>query len=187
MTQPDGPINLSHFLKLEYATRDYDDATVAIPTSHNGAHQWVTERWDTEPNDPDNMHSMPGGWSVLRAPADRAIAYHLTAALRVQGGVEGCSTHLMPIHCRPAVTGEKDGVDNITMYGEAAEMFVGPNESHPAAGGVTYSNTHLKVSAADILPAGQLLRFVADYWNAPATAVPLMMVGGTVSGFWGWV
>lgn len=187
MTQPDGPINLSYSHKLKYADRDYAASNRTVPVSHTGAHLWTTLEWDTEVRDPFNMHQGARGWTVLRAPVDRDLVYDLNAFLRVQGGVAGCSTHLMPVHCRPAEPGEVDGVDNIVTYLEASEFFVGSNETHYSASGISYSNTHLLVPASDILPAGQLLRFVTDYWNAPSDAVPLKMCGATVSGLWGWL
>lgn len=187
MTIAPGPHGLSHYIELELSTKAYADAggRRAVPVSHTGAHKWVTLPWDVEVTDPDNMHSMPGGWSILKAPADTAISYDLTCGLMVQGGVEKCSTHLMAVHCRPAVVGEQDGVDNIVTYRQAAEWFVGAGETHVSGDDLTYSNTHQLVSAKGILAPGQLLRVMTDYWNAPATAAELRMVSASVYVFWG--
>ena len=177
---------LDHYVELAYADRAWAQATRTIPVSHNGAHQWISVPWDTEVEDPDGMHSGASGWTILTAPADADILYSGVADLRVQGGVEGCSTHLMSYWARPLQPGETDGVDNIVFKGEASEAFVGPEETHPSATGTTYSNTHLNRPFQGRLPAGLKLRLCADYWNAPNGAPALKMCGATVTCFWGY-
>lgn len=177
---------LTRFLELEYADRSYAQGGKTVPVSHNDAHLWTTVPWDTEVEDPDGMHAGASGWTVLTAPTGRDLFYSGVAALRLQGGVAGCSTHLMPYHARALAPGEVDGVDNVVTKREACEVFVGPEESHPSAAGVTYSNTHLVLPFQGRLPAGQKLRMFADYWNAPAGSVALRMCGATVTCFWGY-
>jgi hypothetical protein len=181
---PELPLH-TRYLELAYADRDYDTATRVIPVSHNDAHVWVTVPWDVERADPNGMHSSPAGWSILTAPAGRDIFYSGVADLRVQGGVEKCSTHLMSYWARALQSGELDGVDNIVEKRPAAEVFVGANESHPSVEGTTYSNTHLQLSFKGRLPAGLKLRVCADYWNAPDGSPPLKITAAQVACDWG--
>ena len=175
---------LDHYVELAYADRTYAQATRTIPVSHNDAHIWVSLAFDTEIEDPDGMHAGASGWTILTAPADRDLFYNGVAALRLQGGVAGCSTHLMSYWARPLQPGEVDGVDNIVAKREACEVFVGPEETHPSSAGVTYSNTHLVLPFQGRLPAGKKLRACADYWNAPSGSPALKMCGATVTCFW---
>jgi len=177
----------TRFLELEYASRTYAQATKTIPVSHNDAHVWVTVPFDTEGpgEDPDNQHAMPGGWTILTAPADRDVFYSAVADVRLQGGVEDCSTHLMSYWARALQPGEVDGVDNIVEHRPAVEVFVGANESHPSATGTTYSNTHQQLAFKGRLPAGLKLRLCVDYWNAPSGSPALKLVAAQVSCAWG--
>lgn len=175
----------TRYIELGYARRAYDDATKVVPVSHNGAHIWITLPWDTERFDPSNQHAMPGGWTILSAPADRDVFYSGVADLLLQGGVEACSTHLMSYWARAAAAGEVDGVDNIVEKRAACEVFVGANESHPGEDGTTYSNTHLQLTFKGRLPAGLRLRLCTDYWNAPAGSPALKIVGASVCCDWG--
>lgn len=190
MTSPAPPAEAplySRFLELSYADRTYDTATKVVPVSHNDAHVWITVPFDTEREDPDNMHGMPGGWSILTAPADRDLFYDAVADVRLQGGVEDCSTHLMSYWARPVAPGEVDGVDNIVEHRPAVEVFVGANETHVSATGTTtYSNTHQQLAFKGRLPAGLRLRLCVDYWNAPAGSAALKLVAAQVSCAWGY-
>ncbi|MET0426291.1 MAG: hypothetical protein ABW046_20650 [Actinoplanes sp.] len=189
MTEPtappaEAPLH-TRYLELEYADRTYAQATKTIPVSHNDAHIWVTVPFDDEPEDPDNQHAMPGGWTILTAPADRDVFYSGVADVRLQGGVKDCSTHLMSYWARALQPGEIDGVDNIVEKRPAVEVFVGANESHPSATGTTYSNTHLQLAFKGRLPAGLKLRLCLDYWNAPGGSPALKLVAAAVSCDWG--
>lgn len=179
----EAPLHTS-YLELEYADRTYAQAKVTVPVSHNDAHVWVSFGFDTEVEDPHNMHS-GNGWTILTAPADRDLFYSAVADVRLQGGVEDCSTHLMSYWARPLQPGEVDGVDNIVEKRPAVEVFVGANESHPSATGTTYSNTHQELAFKGRLPAGLKLRLCLDYWNAPSGSPALKLVAAAVSCDWG--
>lgn len=177
---------LDHYIELDYPERPYSTNGKVVTLCRSGQpHIWTTITWESEREDPDGMHADNGGWTILAAPPDADIRYDGVAALMVQGGVAGCSTHLMPYHARALLPGEVDGVDNITEHRQACEVFVGANETHVSAGVTTYSNTHLVLPFQGLLPAGQKLRLAADYWNAPAGSVPLRMCSARVSAFWG--
>jgi hypothetical protein len=177
----------TRYLELQYADRTYAAATRIIPVSHNDAHQWITVPWDIEAEDPDGMHAGASGWTLLVAPPDRDLFYSGVADVRLQGGVEDCSTHLMSYWARPVAAGEVDGVDNIVEHRPAVEVFVGANETHVSATGTTtYSNTHQQLVFKGRLPAGLRLRLCVDYWNAPAGSAALKLVAAQVSCSWGY-
>jgi hypothetical protein len=189
MTEPlpvaEAPLHTRQ-LELVYLDRTYAQANRTVPVSHNDAHIWVSLGFDSEVADPHQMHA-GNGWTILTAPPDQDIYYSGVADVRLQGGVEDCSTHLMSYWARALQPGEVDGVDNIVVKRPAVEVFVGANESHPSATGTTYSNTHQELAFQGRLPAGLKLRLCVDYWNAPAGSPALKVVAAQVTCGWGLV